>query len=120
MSTPGSDNCRGQPLPSTVGSLGRTTKPALTLTADVEMLDITLPTDFPEGGLDAWLCVLGGWCAMFAAFGLANCLGVFLTYYVEGPLASYGSSTVSWIITVQLYFQSGSAVFWATCTGPGG
>lgn len=76
------------------------------------MLDVTLPANFPEGGLDAWSCVLGGWCAMFAAFGLANCLGVFLTYYVEGPLASYGSSTVSWIITVQLYFQSGSAVFW--------
>lgn len=72
----------------------------------------TLPSDFPDGGLAAWLCVLGGWCAMFAAFGLVNCLGVFLTYYVEGPLSSYGSSTVSWIITVQLYFQSGSAIVW--------
>ena len=71
-----------------------------------------LPADFPDGGLDAWLCVLGGWCAMFAAFGLVNCLGVFLTYYVEGPLSSYGSSTVSWIVTVQLYFQSGSAIAW--------
>lgn len=49
---------------------------------------------------------------MFAAFGLVNCLGVFLTYYVEGPLSSYGSSTVSWIITVQLYLQSASAIVW--------
>lgn len=67
---------------------------------------------YPEGGTQAWLCVLGGWCAMFAVYGLTNCLGLFLTYYVQGPLVAYDNSTVSWIITVQLYLQSASAIFW--------
>ncbi|KAI1772023.1 major facilitator superfamily domain-containing protein [Hypoxylon cercidicola] len=110
----------GSPLPAKAETFTTTTKTALA--SDVEITiaaadpevghQSALPADFPDGGLDAWLCVLGGWCAMFAAFGLVNCLGVFLTYYVEGPLSSYGSSTVSWIITVQLYFQSGSAILW--------
>ena len=67
---------------------------------------------YPEGGLHAWLCVAGGWCAMFAVYGLTNCLGLFLAYYVQGPLKAHDTSTVSWIITVQLYLQSASAIFW--------
>lgn len=31
------------------------------------------PADFPDGGLDAWLVVFGGWCALFCTFGLINC-----------------------------------------------
>jgi len=27
------------------------------------------PSDFPDGGLRAWMCVVGGWCAMFCTFG---------------------------------------------------
>ncbi|EPE04123.1 monocarboxylate transporter [Ophiostoma piceae UAMH 11346] len=49
---------------------------------------------------------------MFAVYGLANCLGLFLTYYVQGPLKTQNASTVSWIITVELYLQSASAIFW--------
>ena len=28
---------------------------------------------FPDGGLEAWLVVLGGFCTVFASFGWINC-----------------------------------------------
>ena len=31
------------------------------------------PNDFPDGGLEAWLVVLGGFCTIFASFGWINC-----------------------------------------------
>ncbi|KAI1505079.1 major facilitator superfamily domain-containing protein [Biscogniauxia marginata] len=66
------------------------------------------PADFPDGGLEAWLVVFGGFLALFCSFGLANCIGVFVEYYVNGPLADYGSSTVSWITSLQVFVVIGS------------
>ncbi|KAI2631497.1 MFS general substrate transporter [Hypomontagnella submonticulosa] len=65
------------------------------------------PADFPDGGLEAWLVVAGGFCALFSTFGLVNCVGVFVNYYVDGPLASYGASSVSWITSIQVFMMSG-------------
>ncbi|KAL7619469.1 hypothetical protein AAE478_010008 [Parahypoxylon ruwenzoriense] len=65
------------------------------------------PADFPDGGLEAWLVVAGGFCALFSTFGLVNCVGVFVSYYVNGPLESYGASTVSWITSIQVFMMSG-------------
>lgn len=31
------------------------------------------PTDFPDGGFQAWLVVFGGFCLVFASFGWINC-----------------------------------------------
>lgn len=31
------------------------------------------PADFPDGGRQAWLTVLGGWCCLFCSFGWVNC-----------------------------------------------
>ncbi len=44
------------------------------------------PSDFPDGGREAWLVVFGGWCALFCTFGLINCVGVFQQYYVAQPV----------------------------------
>ncbi|OPB36873.1 hypothetical protein A0O28_0059530 [Trichoderma guizhouense] len=63
------------------------------------------PSDFPEGGLEAWLVVLGGWCALFCTFGLINCVGVFEEYYVSDPLKEYSSSVVSWILSVLIFLM---------------
>ena len=30
------------------------------------------PADFPDGGLEAWLVVLGGWCCLLSSFGWIN------------------------------------------------
>lgn len=31
------------------------------------------PNDFPDGGFQAWLVVVGGFCAVFCGFGWINC-----------------------------------------------
>ncbi|KAK2593740.1 hypothetical protein QQS21_008558 [Conoideocrella luteorostrata] len=61
--------------------------------------------EFPDGGLDAWLVVFGGWCALFCTFGLINCTGVFVEFYVSGPLEQYNISTVSWITSAQTFLM---------------
>jgi hypothetical protein len=33
------------------------------------------PADFPDGGLEACLVVLGGWFCLFCSFGWINCIG---------------------------------------------
>lgn len=68
----------------------------------------THPTDFPDGGLEAWLVVFGGWCGLFCTFGLINCIGTFETYYVSagGPLSTYSPGTVSWILSVETFVMT--------------
>ncbi|OAA59581.1 major facilitator superfamily transporter [Niveomyces insectorum RCEF 264] len=70
------------------------------------------PADFPDGGLRAWSVVFGGWCGLFCTFGLINCIGVFETYYVNGPLAHYSQGTISWILSLEAFVMSfGGLVF---------
>ncbi|KAJ4163990.1 hypothetical protein LMH87_005683 [Akanthomyces muscarius] len=64
------------------------------------------PSDFPDGGREAWLVVFGGWCALFCTFGLINCVGVFQQYYVAHTLSDYSSSTVSWITSTQVFMMN--------------
>ncbi|EOA89984.1 uncharacterized protein SETTUDRAFT_63716, partial [Exserohilum turcica Et28A] len=68
--------------------------------------------DFPEGGREAWLVVVGAWCALFCTFGLVSSGGTFVEYYKNGPLASYSASTVSWIASAQVFIQVGSMAVW--------
>jgi MFS family permease len=63
------------------------------------------PADFPDGGLEAWLVVLGGWCCLFCSFGWINCIGVFQEYYQSHQLASYSPSTVSWITSMETFMM---------------
>ncbi|KAJ1330812.1 MFS transporter MCT family aspergillic acid transporter [Microdochium nivale] len=60
----------------------------------------------PDGGLTAWLVVLGGFCVFFCSFGWLNSIGVFQDYYQRGPLSSYSSSTISWITSLQIFFMT--------------
>ncbi|KAL2072373.1 hypothetical protein VTL71DRAFT_11716 [Oculimacula yallundae] len=63
------------------------------------------PADFPDGGLEACLVVLGGWLCLFCSFGWVNCIGVFQEYYQENLLTTYSSSTVSWIPSLELFMM---------------
>lgn len=63
----------------------------------------TNPADFPDGGLEAWLVVLGSWCALFSSFGWINCIGIFQEYYQEHQLSAYSPSTVSWISSMETF-----------------
>ncbi|KAI9725885.1 MAG: hypothetical protein M1834_009473 [Cirrosporium novae-zelandiae] len=55
---------------------------------------------YPEGGLRAWLVVFGSFCAMMAAFGVMNTVGIFQSYLKENQLRDYDESTISWIFSV--------------------
>ena len=61
----------------------------------------------PDGGGAAWLVVLGAWCCSFTSPGWVNSVGSFQQYYQSGPLQGYASSTIAWIISLQLFFLFG-------------
>lgn len=63
------------------------------------------PADFPDGGLEAWLVVLGGFCCLFCSFGWINCIGIFQEYYQQNTLKQYSTSTVSWITSMELFMM---------------
>ncbi|KAI9446197.1 MFS general substrate transporter [Lactarius indigo] len=74
---------------------------------DSEALDSAsryLPEDYPDGGLRAWLVVLGGACATFATSGYAVSWGVFQDYYQNVLLKGTSPSTIAWIGSVQFSF----------------
>ncbi|KAL6886084.1 major facilitator superfamily domain-containing protein [Trichoderma evansii] len=55
----------------------------------------------PDGGLVAWLQVLGGWVVLLASWGLVNTFGSYQTYYQTVMLASESASRISWIGSLQ-------------------
>ncbi|ROV87394.1 hypothetical protein VSDG_09669 [Cytospora chrysosperma] len=61
------------------------------------------PSDFPDGGFQAWLVVFGSWCGLFCTFGFINCIGIFQEYYERGPLSAYSTSTISWITSMEVW-----------------
>ncbi|PVI04588.1 MFS general substrate transporter [Periconia macrospinosa] len=71
------------------------------------------PKAFPDGGWEAWLVVLGGFCAAFASFGWVNCVGIFQDYYASNFLSSYSPSTVAWIPSTQSFMM----FFWGPVVG---
>lgn len=72
------------------------------------------PSQFPDGGRQAYLCLLGGFCCLFCSFGWLNCLGVFQNYYQFHQLRDYSPSTIAWIPSLQIFimFLPGPLVGW--------
>jgi MFS family permease len=79
-----------------------------------EAPDLWHPSQFPDGGKDAYLCLLGASCCMFCSFGWLNAIGVFQTYYQTNQLRDYSPSTVAWIPSIQIFmmFLPGPIVGW--------
>lgn len=57
---------------------------------------------FPDGGLKAWMTVLGGWLAFIATIGFLTGASVFQSYYTE-TLPDVTASDVAWIGSVQIW-----------------
>ncbi|KAI0086146.1 MFS general substrate transporter [Irpex rosettiformis] len=55
----------------------------------------------PDGGLRAWLVVLGSSLGTFATFGFVNAWGVFQSYYEQTLLSDTSPSTIAWIGSIQ-------------------
>ncbi|KAM0789162.1 hypothetical protein ACM66B_000011 [Microbotryomycetes sp. NB124-2] len=67
-------------------------------------------SDYPDGGLTAYLAVLGGFLALFATFGVSNSYGVLQDHFKRNQLRSYPSGTVSWLGSVHLFIAFGSGL----------
>ncbi|KAL1867536.1 hypothetical protein VTK73DRAFT_4139 [Phialemonium thermophilum] len=59
----------------------------------------------PDGGLKAWLTVVGGWLCQFCSFGFINALGTFQYVYEKEILPHESASDISWILTMQLFLM---------------
>ncbi|KAL8796998.1 MAG: hypothetical protein Q9195_000769 [Heterodermia aff. obscurata] len=60
---------------------------------------------YPEGGLRAWLVVLGSFSGMTASFGIMNTLGTFQAYLSTHQLASYSPSSIGWIFGLYVFLS---------------
>ncbi|PYI03563.1 MFS general substrate transporter [Aspergillus sclerotiicarbonarius CBS 121057] len=59
---------------------------------------------YPEGGTEAWLVVLGAWCAMVSSMGLLNSLGVLHAWTSDHQLQNYSESSIGWIYGAYGFF----------------
>ncbi|KAK4543913.1 hypothetical protein LTR36_004687 [Oleoguttula mirabilis] len=58
---------------------------------------------YPEGGLQAWLVVLGSFSGMVAGFGYMNTIGIYQAYLAEHQLSHYSESTTGWIFSLYIF-----------------
>ncbi|EQB48216.1 hypothetical protein CGLO_12566 [Colletotrichum gloeosporioides Cg-14] len=61
-------------------------------------------TDYPDGGLRAWLVVFGAWCAMVPSMGLLNSLAVLQAWLGEHELQGMPESSSGWIFSGYAFF----------------
>ena len=78
------------------------------------MSSIISSDEYPEGGLTAWLSVLGSLCGMMCCFGFMNILGTFQTYISGHQLKSYSEAEIGWIFGLYLFMAYVSGIL----TGP--
>lgn len=71
----------------------------------------TVPPPPPDGGLDAWLTVLGSVLVSFSTFGVVNSYGAFSDYYKTTYLSHYSATLVSMIGAVQVFILYGLGAF---------
>ncbi|RAL04114.1 MFS general substrate transporter [Aspergillus ibericus CBS 121593] len=61
----------------------------------------------PDGGITAWLVVLGAWCAMFCSYGWLHSVGVFQDYYQTVMFPHDSVSKISWIPSLEVFLMLG-------------
>ncbi|KAI1335561.1 MFS general substrate transporter [Xylariaceae sp. FL0016] len=71
--------------------------------ATVDDPEDEVDADFPEGGTQAWLVVLGSFCAMVSVYGIINSAAVFESYFSTHQLEGYSSSTIGWLFSLYLF-----------------
>ena len=67
-------------------------------------------TIYPEGGLQAWLVVLGSFSGMVAAFGYMNTIGIYQAYISTYQLSGYNEATIGWIFSVYVFLSFGCGI----------
>ncbi|KAL4966459.1 major facilitator superfamily domain-containing protein [Aspergillus stella-maris] len=69
---------------------------------DITETDISAEK-YPDGGLQAWLVVLGSWCAMVPSMGLLNTFGVLHAWTGTHQLAGYSDDKIGWIFGIYAF-----------------
>ncbi|KAA8574599.1 hypothetical protein EYC84_006041 [Monilinia fructicola] len=59
--------------------------------------------DIPNGGLLAWLQVVGSFFLFFNSWGIVNMFGAFQTFYESDLLSHESPSNISWIGSIQAF-----------------
>ena len=72
-------------------------------TPSPEVATPTAPPPPPDGGITAWLQVVGAFMIFFNTWGLINTFAVFQSYYESGALFTESSSNISWIGSIQCF-----------------
>ncbi|KZT64725.1 MFS general substrate transporter [Daedalea quercina L-15889] len=68
----------------------------------VALQPISLPVSAaPDGGVKAWMQVLGAFFLLFNSWGIFNTYGAFQTFYERDLLSSNTASAISWIGSIQ-------------------
>jgi MFS family permease len=73
--------------------------------------DVFVP---PNGGLQAWLCVLAGFLIFVNVWGVVSSFGAFEAFYLRELLSNDSASAISWIGSVQAFL----VVFVGIFAGP--
>lgn len=80
---------------------------------NVEAQDVVIDPEevFPEGGLRAWLVVLGAFLCLFPSFGFMVSIGTVQDYLNQNQLSEYSSRDVGWIPSVFVYLALGLGIW---------
>jgi MFS family permease len=66
----------------------------------------------PNGGLLAWLQVVGAFFLFMNSWGLINTFGVYQTYYKADLLQNHSNSNISWIGSIRAFILLGSPIIY--------
>jgi hypothetical protein len=91
-----------QPTSNSNDNISLKTVPETGVTTQLQTYDDA--DEYPEGGTQAWLVVVGAWCAMIPSMGLLNTLGVLQAWVSEHQLESYTESNIGWIFSAYAFF----------------
>ncbi|KAG2017460.1 monocarboxylate permease [Coprinopsis cinerea AmutBmut pab1-1] len=67
--------------------------------------------EFPEGGLQAWLTVVGSFLIQYTTFGYINAFGVYQDFYVREYLQNSTPSSIGWIGGTQIFLNFSMGLF---------
>ena len=59
---------------------------------------------YPDGGIEAWLVVVGSWCAMVPSMGLLNTLAVLHAWVSKNELPDLSKAATGWIFSTYAFF----------------
>ncbi|PNS15737.1 hypothetical protein CAC42_4189 [Sphaceloma murrayae] len=81
----------------------RSVRSKISLKSSAPATSVNDASSIPDGGLQAWLQVLGSFFLFFNHWGIINTFGVYQTYYMATLLPEYTPAAISWIGSVQSF-----------------